>query len=227
MMAQVARGHDRVRIAPSILSADFAALGDAVRAAERGGAELIHVDVMDGRFVPPITMGPAVVGALRRITALPLDVHLMVLEPERHLEAFAHAGAGSIAVHVEATPHVHRALAQIRALGAKAGIAVNPGTPAEACAELVELLDFVIVMSVNPGYSGQTFIPSVLPKIGRLRMLLAGRPAWITIDGGISPQTAASAVAAGADVLVAGSAIFDAPEGIEAAITRLRASAAP
>ncbi len=227
MMAQGARSHDRVRIAPSILSADFAALGDAVRAAERGGAELIHVDVMDGHFVPPITMGPAVVGALHRITTLPLDVHLMVLEPERHLEAFAHAGAASIAVHVEATPHAHRALAQIRALGAKAGIAVNPGTSAEACAELTELLDFVIVMSVNPGYSGQAFIPSVLPKIGRLRMLLDGRPAWITIDGGISPQTAAAVVAAGADVLVAGSAIFNAPEGIEAAITRLRASAAP
>jgi ribulose-phosphate 3-epimerase len=223
--ASSARDPGGVRIAPSILSADFASLGDTVRAVERSGADVIHVDVMDGRFVPPITMGPMVVQALRRVTTLPLDVHLMVTEPERHLEAFARAGANSIAIHVEATPHPHRALSQIRTLGAKAGIAINPGTPAEDCAELVELLDFVIVMSVNPGYSGQAFIPSVLPKIGRLHALLAGRPAWITIDGGISPLTAAAAVAAGADVLVAGSAIFDAPEGIEAAVARLRAAA--
>ncbi len=214
-----------VRIAPSILSADFAALGEAVRACERGGADLIHVDVMDGHFVPPITMGPVVVQALRRVTALPLDVHLMVLEPERHLDAFAHAGAGSIAIHIEATPHPHRALSQIRALGARAGLALNPGTSPDACAELADLLDFVIVMSVNPGYAGQAFIASVLPKIGQVRALLAGRPAWITIDGGISPRTAASAVAAGADVLVAASAIFDAPEGIEAAVAGLRAAA--
>jgi ribulose-phosphate 3-epimerase len=214
-----------VRIAPSILGADFAALGDAVRAAERGGADLIHIDVMDGRFVPPITMGPVVVSAVRRVTTLPLDVHLMVTEPERHLESFAAAGANSIAIHVEATPHPHRALACIRALGAKAGVAINPGTPAESCAELVDLLDFVIVMSVNPGYAGQAFIPSVLPKISRVRILLGGRPAWITIDGGISQVTAASAVAAGADVLVAASAIFDAPEGIEPAIANLRAAA--
>jgi ribulose-phosphate 3-epimerase len=212
----------RARIAVSILSADFAALGDAVRAAERGGADLFHIDVMDGHFVPPITMGPIVVEALRRVTSLPLDVHLMVEAPERQIEMFAHAGASSIAFHVEATPHPHRVLEQIRGLGARAGLAINPGTPAEAAGELVEVLDFGLVMSVNPGYSGQAFIPAVLSKVGQLRRLLDGRPAWITIDGGINSLTAPRAVAAGADILVASSAIFDAPEGIEAAVASLR-----
>ncbi len=218
-------GGGRVRIAASILGADFANLGAAVRAAERGGADMIHIDVMDGRFVPPITMGPIVVETLRRVTALPLDVHLMVVEPERHIEAFAHAGATSIAIHVEATPHPHRALAHIRAQGVQAGVALNPGTPPEACAWLTDALDFVLIMSVNPGYSGQAFLPHVLPKIGRVRTLLTARPAWIAIDGGITPQTAPSAVAAGADVLVAASTIFRAPDGIEAAAARLRAAA--
>lgn len=225
MTARSSREGRGVRIAASILSADFANLGAAVGAAERGGAEMIHVDVMDGRFVPPITMGPIVVEALRRVTTLPLDVHLMVVEPERHIEAFAHAGAASIAVHLEATPHPHRALAHIRAQGVQAGIALNPGTPPDACASLADVLDYVLIMSVNPGYSGQTFIAGVLPKIGRVRTLLGDRPLWIAIDGGISPQTAASAVAAGADVLIAASTIFDAPDGIEAAAARLRAAA--
>jgi len=150
-----------------------------------------------------------------------------VSNPERHLEAFAGAGADSLTVHVEATPHPHRALAEIRTLGAQAGVALNPGTPADACAELRDLLDLVIVMSVNPGYAGQAFMPSVLPKISRLRTLLAGRPAWVGIDGGLSVQTAAAAVAAGADVLIAASAIFQTPEGIEAAIAGLRAAIAP
>ncbi|MDR7523075.1 MAG: ribulose-phosphate 3-epimerase [Armatimonadota bacterium] len=217
----------RVQIAASILSADFAALGEAIRAAERGGADRVHVDVMDGHFVPPITMGPMVVEAVRRVTRLPVDVHLMVAHPERHLEAFVRAGADSLTVHVEATPHPHRALAEIRALGAQAGVALNPGTPGEACAELLEVLDLIVVMSVNPGYAGQAFLPSVLPKIGRLRTLLAGRPVRVEVDGGISVRTAPAAVAAGADVLVAASAIFQAPEGIEAAIAALRAAAAP
>ncbi|MGQ0551191.1 MAG: ribulose-phosphate 3-epimerase [Armatimonadota bacterium] len=217
----------RVRIAASILSADFADLGGAVRAVERGGADAIHVDVMDGRFVPPITMGPVVVEALKRVTALPLDVHLMIVEPEKHIEAFARAGAASISIHVEATPHPHRALAQIRAQGAQAGVALNPGTAPEDCVWLADALDFVLVMSVNPGYAGQPFLPEVLPKIGRLRTLLTDRPIWIAIDGGISPQTAGKAVAAGADVLVAASTIFASPDGIEAGTARLRAAAGP
>ncbi len=217
----------QVRIAASILSADLAHLAEAVGAAERGGADMIHVDVMDGCFVPPITMGPIIVEALRRVTALPLGVHLMVCQPERHLEAFARAGASSLAVHPEATAHPYRALSQIRDLGVQAGIALNPGTPAEACAELRDVLDFVVVMSVNPGYAGQAFLAGVLPKIGRLRALLAGWSGWVGIDGGISPQTAGPAVAAGADVLIAASAIFDAPEGIEMAVAALRAAARP
>ena len=214
-----------VRIGASILAADFADLGNAVRATERGGAAMVHVDVMDGRFVPPITIGSVVVEALRRVTGLPLDVHLMVEEPERHLEVFARAGAASIAFHVEAARDPHRVLAHLRTLGVQAGVAINPGTPPEACAPLVDLLDFVLVMSVNPGYAGQAFIPDVLPKIGRLRALLGERPAWIGIDGGISPATAPQAASAGADVLMAASAIFAAPEGIEAATIRLRAAA--
>jgi ribulose-phosphate 3-epimerase len=213
-----------IEIAASILCADFAALGDAVRSAEEGGADRIHVDVMDGHFVPPITMGPVVVEALRRSTRLPLDVHLMVEAPERHLDAFALAGATSLTVHVEATPHPHRALGAIRALGAQAGIAVNPGTPADALAELRDMVDLVLIMSVNPGYAGQAFIASVLPKIARTR-LLVGEGVPIAIDGGIAPRTAAQAAAAGARVLIAASAIFQAPEGVAEAIRRLRASA--
>jgi ribulose-phosphate 3-epimerase len=215
-----------VQIAASILSADFSALGDAVRAVERGGADRIHVDVMDGRFVPPITIGSGVVEALRRVSSLPIDVHLMVDAPERHLDAFARAGASSLTVHVEATPHPHRALGAIRALGVQAGIALNPGTPADAIAELAEMLNQVLVMSVNPGYAGQAFIPSVLRKVSGIRGLV-GRGVLIGIDGGISPQTAPAAVAAGVDVLIAASAIFQATEGIDAAIARLRAAAAP
>lgn len=215
-----------VQIAASILSADFGALAEAVRAAERGGVDRIHVDVMDGHFVPPITMGPVVVEAVRRATSLPIDVHLMVCHPERHLEAFVLAGATSLTVHMEATAHPHRALAQIRALGAGAGVALNPGTQPDACTDLCDVLDLVLVMSVDPGYAGQAFLESALPKIARLRALLAGHRSLVAVDGGISPQTAGGAARAGADVLVAASAIFQAPEGIEAAIARLRAAAA-
>jgi len=215
-----------VQIAPSILSADFAALGDAVRTVERGGANRLHVDVMDGHFVPPITMGAVVVEAVRRVSGLPIDVHLMVSNPERHFEAFARAGASSLTLHLEATAHPHRALTAIRGLGCQAGIALNPGSQPDACEELRDTLDLILVMSVNPGYGGQAFIPAVLPKIGRIRSLLGSTRARIDIDGGISAQTARAAVAAGADVLIAGSAIFQAPEGIEAAIARLRAAAA-
>lgn len=214
-----------VRIAPSIVNADFGDLGAAVRAVERGGADLLHVDVMDGRYVPPITVGPLVVEALRRLTTLPLDVHLMVMQPERHVEAFVRAGATSVAFHPETTDHPHRVLTQIRALGAQAGLALNPGTPPESCAWTAETLDFAMVMSVNPGYSGQAFIASVLPKIARIRALAAGRSLWIGIDGGISPATAPAAVAAGADTLIAATAVFNAAEGIEASIRRLRAAA--
>ncbi|MDR7543318.1 MAG: ribulose-phosphate 3-epimerase [Armatimonadota bacterium] len=215
--------HGAVQIAVSILSADFAALGEAVRRVERAGADRLHVDVMDGHFVPPITMGPVVVEALRRTSTLPIDVHLMVEQPERHLEAFVAAGASTLVVHLEATAHPHRVLEAVRALEVGAGIALNPGTPAEAVGELRQIVDQVLVMSVNPGYAGQVFIPSVLAKIPRLRALL-GRPVPIGIDGGISPKTAPDAVAAGANVLVAASAIFQAPEGIEEALARLRAA---
>ncbi len=215
----------RLQIAPSVLAADFAALGEAVRQAEEAGADLIHVDVMDGRFVPNITIGIPVVAALRRVTTLPLDVHLMIVEPERYLDAFVEAGASILTVHPEATIHLHRTLDRIRALGAKAGVALDPSTSEESLRYVLALTDLVLVMSVNPGFGGQRFIPAVLPKITRVRAMLdeAGREAaWLAVDGGITAETAPAVVRAGADVLVAGSAIFRAPEGVRAAIRRLR-----
>ncbi len=216
-----------MRIAASILSADFARLGDAVAAAERGGADFLHVDVMDGRFVPPITMGPVVMTALRPLTRLPFDVHLMVVEPERQVDAFLDAGAARIAVHVEAALHLHRLLAHIRAGGADAVVALNPATAPEAVRWALGEADGMLVMSVNPGYAGQAFIPTSLNKLRALRELAdaAGRPLTLAIDGGISDHTAGAAVAAGADLLVAASAIFGAAGGIEASIARLRAAA--
>ena len=200
-----------IRLAPSILSADFAALGRDVQAAIRGGADQIHVDVMDGHFVPNITIGPAVVRALRQETKLPLDVHLMIMEPDRYLDAFVDAGANLISVHVEVLPHLHRTIGQIRKLGAQAGVVLNPSTPVVAIEQVAGDVDFVLVMSVNPGFGGQVFIPNTPAKIRAVRALLdrAGNPkAAIEVDGGVDLTTVAAVVEAGAEWLVAGHAIF-------------------
>jgi ribulose-phosphate 3-epimerase len=199
-----------VRIAPSILSADFAALGQAIAAAERGGADLIHVDVMDGHFVPNITIGPPVVRSIRHVTKLPLDVHLMIMKPDRYIDAFADAGASMMSVHVEVLPHLHRTVHAIKALGAKAGVVLNPSTPVVALEQIAPDVDYVLVMSVNPGFGGQTFIPRSEAKVRDIRALLdrVGNPAPVEIDGGIDTVTAPRVVAAGARILVAGSAIF-------------------
>ncbi|NPV68832.1 MAG: ribulose-phosphate 3-epimerase [Anaerolineae bacterium] len=217
-----------IKIAPSLLSADFARLGEQIHEAEAGGADVIHVDVMDGCFVPNITVGPLVLSAIRRVTALPLDVHLMIVEPERHLNAFAAAGANTLTVHVEASIHLHRTLQQIRDLGLRAGVALNPHTPVTMIENVYDLLDQVLVMTVNPGFGGQTFLPTMLPKIRavRERSTALGHRLDIEVDGGIAPDTVGAVVAAGANVLVAGNAIFAAPEGIAAAIQAIRAGAA-
>jgi ribulose-phosphate 3-epimerase len=215
-----------VLISPSILSADFSRLGEEVAALEQGGADWAHVDVMDGRFVPNMTIGPLVVKALKRSTKLPLDVHLMIVEPERYVDDFAQAGADIITVHAEACTHLHRVLQQIRALGKKAGVSLNPHTPEDVLRYVLELTDLVLVMSVNPGFGGQDFIPAVLPKIQRIRQMVqaSGRSIHIEVDGGVKPGTAKKVVEAGADVLVAGSAVFNAKSYAEA-IAALRADA--
>ena len=215
-----------ILIAPSILSADFAALGAAIAAVERGGADLIHVDVMDGHFVPNLTMGPPVVSSIKRVAGVPLDVHLMIADPDRYLEAFAAAGASMMSVHLEAAPHLHRTVHAIKALGVKAGVVINPATPVGSLEEIAGDVDFVVVMSVNPGFGGQRFIPRSPTKIRDVRNLLdrAKNPAPVEIDGGVDHQNAGRVVAAGARILVAGSALFHS-DNPERATRDLRAAA--
>jgi len=215
-----------IAIEASILAADFARLGEEARAAEAAGVDGITVDVMDGRFVPDITFGPGVVRALRPLVHVPLDVHLMVVEPERHLAAFADAGAARLIVHQEASPHLHRTLQTIRGLGLEAGVAINPGTPLSALEEVLEQADLILIMTVNPGWGGQPFLPGQLDKVRRLRRLLAerGLSIPIAVDGGINPGTAPLAVQAGATVLMAGSSIYNRQAPVAQNVAALRAS---
>lgn len=215
-----------VLIAPSILSADFAALGTAIAAAERGGADLIHVDVMDGHFVPNITIGPPVVSSIKRVATVPLDVHLMITDPDRYIDAFASAGAAMMSVHVEVLPHLHRTIQAIKALGVKAGVVLNPSTPVGSLEDIAGDVDYVLVMSVNPGFGGQRFIPRSETKIAAVRALLdrAGNPAPVEVDGGIDRTTIARVIKAGARMIVAGAAVFHTPDP-ERAVRELKAAA--
>lgn len=215
------------KLAPSILTADFARLGEQIGAAEQAGVEYIHVDVMDGHFVPNITIGPLLVETLKRITRLPLDVHLMIERPEQYIKDFAQAGASILTVHQEVCPHLHRILQQIRAEGCRAGVSINPATPLVMVDEVLEDADLFLIMTVNPGFGGQTFIERTLDKIVRLRRLLDGRGAHaeLEVDGGIKSSNIARIVAAGADVIVAGSAIFRPDATVQQAVAELRMAA--
>jgi ribulose-phosphate 3-epimerase len=214
-------------VAPSILSADFANLGEEIRAVTGAGADWIHIDVMDGHFVPNITIGPAMVRALRPHTKIPFDVHLMIAPCDPYLAAFAEAGADSILIHVEAGPHLHRSLQAIRELGKKAGVVLNPATPASSVQNVLDIVDLVLVMSVNPGFGGQTFIASSVDKIAELTAMIGSRAIRIAVDGGVNPETAGLVAAAGADTFVAGSAIFKGgPEHYAANIAAIRTAAA-
>lgn len=216
-----------VKVAPSILAADFARLGEQIGEAEAAGADWIHVDVMDGHFVPNISIGPLIAAAARRSTSLPLDTHLMIEAPERYLSAFRDAGVDSITVHVEVSPHLHRTVQQIRERGMRAGVALNPATPVEALSEILPFVDLVLVMSVNPGFGGQSFIPASLAKISRIRRMLddAGLPdVEVEVDGGVGLDTAAAIVQAGATVLVAGTAVFNRAGPVAQNLRALRAS---
>ncbi|GAB4505889.1 MAG: ribulose-phosphate 3-epimerase [Anaerolineales bacterium] len=213
-----------IRISASILSADFARLGEQIAEAEQGGADYIHVDVMDGMFVPNITAGPVLVNAARRSTSLPLDVHLMIEKPERYVEAFREAGADILTVHYEACPHLHRTVQRIRELGASPGVSLNPSTPLSALEEILDYVDLVLIMTVNPGFGGQKYIDTMTAKIARLRRWLDERERRpvLEVDGGLNPETAPKAARAGADIIVAGAAIFAADVPVGAAIRRLR-----
>jgi ribulose-phosphate 3-epimerase len=217
-----------VKIAPSILSADFARLGEAVETAKAGGADWIHVDVMDGHFVPNLTIGPGVVAALRRVTDLPLDVHLMIEHPDRMIDAFIDAGADLLTVHQEACVHLHRAVERIREKGARPGVSINPSTPASVLDEILPYVDLVLVMSVNPGFGGQRYIPTSTGKIAALRRMLDERSLWgveLEVDGGVAPGTIGEVVAAGASVVVAGNAVFNDRASVAENIAELRAAA--
>ena len=214
-----------IQIAPSLLSCDLARIGEEIRAVESGDADLIHVDVMDGRFVPNLTWGPPVVAAMKRVATRPLDCHLMIVEPEKYVEAFAKAGAAHLTVHLEASPHLHRTLQQIRAAGVSPGVSLNPHTTPEQLDYVLESLDLVLLMTVNPGFGGQSFIEGVLPKIERLAETIQRRnlPVRIEVDGGITPETAPRVTSAGASILVAGTAVFGKPSYSEA-ISALRSA---
>ncbi|HEY7770345.1 ribulose-phosphate 3-epimerase [Longimicrobium sp.] len=218
----------RIKIAPSILSADFTRLGEHIREAEQGGADWIHVDVMDGHFVPNITIGPLIAAAAKRSTGLPIDVHLMIEKPERYLADFAKAGADYLTVHVETSPHLHRTIQQIRELGVKPGVTLNPATPADAIADILPYVDLVLVMSVNPGFGGQSYIPTSTAKIARIRRMLDERGLGhveLQVDGGVAPDTIADVVRAGASCVVAGSAVYNAKAPVAENIRLLREAA--
>lgn len=216
-----------ILLSPSILSADFSCLGQQLQSIEAAGADWVHIDVMDGKFVPNITMGPVVVEACKRSTRLPLDVHLMIEKPEQHIQAFASAGADTISVHLEGNPNIHRTIQEIRSLGCKPAIVLNPATPACMITPLIPFIDMVLIMTVNPGFSGQKFIPEMIGKIQEVKRLLEEyrSPAFIQVDGGISADTLPAVFKAGARCFVAGSAVFNHPNGVQAAIEALRAAA--